>query len=206
MDAARTTQASPAACAASPHYPSLPCGRHTHPLLLTDCQQGHLDAALRASSAAGEDPELLRRVDVRLPPGKALEGDRGWDVFSLQYIVDGPLGAVLSPDAMAGALVGAGRAVEWRLICSAGPGFGRLGRSTLRAALARRPTSLAHRSAPTNAPPQATCASSGCCGPSSTWRLCWGSAGTVSTGRSAGWPRCGRRRSCTAWAWIMPTW
>lgn len=28
--------------------------------------------------------------------------DRGWDVFSLQYHVDGPLGAVLSPDAMAG--------------------------------------------------------------------------------------------------------
>lgn len=46
--------------------------------------QGHLDAALRASSVAGEDPGLLRRVDVRLPPGKALEGDTGWDVFSLQ--------------------------------------------------------------------------------------------------------------------------
>lgn len=65
--------------------------------------QGHLDAALRSSSAAGEDPDILRRVDVRLPPGKALEGDTGWDVFSLQYAVDGPLGAVLSPDAMAGA-------------------------------------------------------------------------------------------------------
>ncbi|KAL4446262.1 hypothetical protein ABPG77_003069 [Micractinium sp. CCAP 211/92] len=61
--------------------------------------QGHLDAALR-SCAAGEDPEVLRRVDVRLPPGKVLEGDRGWDVFSLQYHVDGPLGAVLSPEAM----------------------------------------------------------------------------------------------------------
>ena len=64
--------------------------------------QGHLDAALRSSSAAGEDPELLRRVDVRLPPSKPLEGDLGWDVFSLQYHLDGPLGAVLSPDAMAG--------------------------------------------------------------------------------------------------------
>lgn len=63
--------------------------------------QGHLDAALR-SCAAGEDPEVLRRVDVRLPPGKVLEGDRGWDVFSLQYHVDGPLGAVLSPEAMQG--------------------------------------------------------------------------------------------------------
>ena len=28
--------------------------------------------------------------------------ERGWEVFSLQYHVDGPLGAVLSPDAMAG--------------------------------------------------------------------------------------------------------
>lgn len=45
---------------------------------------------------------MLRRVDVRLPHTKALEGDRGWDVFTLQYLVDGPLGAVLSPDAMQG--------------------------------------------------------------------------------------------------------
>ena len=29
--------------------------------------QGHLDAALRSSSAAGEDPDVLRRVDVRMP-------------------------------------------------------------------------------------------------------------------------------------------
>lgn len=41
-------------------------------------------------------------MDVRLPPGKVLEGDRGWDVFSLQYHVDGPLGAVLSPEVMQG--------------------------------------------------------------------------------------------------------
>lgn len=72
------------------------------------CLQGHLDAALRSSSAAGDDPDVLRRVDVRLPHGKTLEGDQGWDVFSLQYHVDGPLGAVLSPDAMAGGWAGAG--------------------------------------------------------------------------------------------------
>lgn len=132
--------------------------------------QGHLDAALRSSSAAGEDPDVLRRVDVRMPPTSELAGstlatvqsstptcspgatcaglpasrtaaaahklsgcalrrmpcllhsahvsshghlliadkfgkdnmERGWEVFSLQYHVDGPLGAVLSPDAMAG--------------------------------------------------------------------------------------------------------
>lgn len=65
--------------------------------------QGHLDAALRSSSAAIEAADILRRVDVRLPHGKTLEGDLGWDVFALQYHVDeGPLGAVLSPDTMAG--------------------------------------------------------------------------------------------------------
>ncbi|EFN52184.1 hypothetical protein CHLNCDRAFT_139395 [Chlorella variabilis] len=49
--------------------------------------------------------DILRRVDVRLPHGKTLEGDLGWDVFALQYHVDeGPLGAVLSPDTMAGYL------------------------------------------------------------------------------------------------------
>lgn len=63
--------------------------------------QGYLDAALRSSSAASEDADILRRVDVRLP-SKPLEGDLGWDTFTLQYQVDGPLGAVLSPDAMAG--------------------------------------------------------------------------------------------------------
>ncbi|KAL4856634.1 Gamma-tubulin complex component 3 [Chlorella vulgaris] len=66
--------------------------------------QGHLDAALRSSSAANEDADVLRRVDVRLPPGKVLEGDLGWDIFSLQYLVDGPMRAVLSPDAMSGYL------------------------------------------------------------------------------------------------------
>ena len=48
-------------------------------------------------------------MDVRLPAGKSLEGDLGWDVFSLQYHVEGPLAAVLSPDAMAGAQGRAGR-------------------------------------------------------------------------------------------------
>lgn len=66
--------------------------------------QGHLDAALRSLSAAADEADVLQRVDVRLPPGKPLEGDLGWDVFSLQYHIDGPLGAVLSPDAMAGYL------------------------------------------------------------------------------------------------------
>ena len=49
---------------------------------------------------------LVTLSSVRLPAGKSLEGDLGWDVFSLQYHVEGPLAAVLSPDAMAGGHVG----------------------------------------------------------------------------------------------------
>ncbi|GAB4814758.1 hypothetical protein N2152v2_001804 [Parachlorella kessleri] len=60
--------------------------------------QGHLDTALRSSSAAGDDPDMLRRVDVRLQ--RTMDGDRGWDTFSLQYHLDGPMAAVFSQDNM----------------------------------------------------------------------------------------------------------
>lgn len=42
--------------------------------------------------------------------------ERGWEVFSLQYHVDGPLGAVLSPDAMAGEPTGWGshHSIAWQ--------------------------------------------------------------------------------------------
>ncbi|KAL6776783.1 GCP3 [Auxenochlorella protothecoides x Auxenochlorella symbiontica] len=61
--------------------------------------QGHLDAALRASTASSQDTDVADRLTVRL--ARALEGDSGWDVFSLQYAVDGALAAVLAPSAMA---------------------------------------------------------------------------------------------------------
>jgi gamma-tubulin complex component 3 len=63
--------------------------------------QGHLDAALRACGAdggggAGGAPGALR-AELR----RALEGDRGWDVFSVRYDPgDGPAAAVLSPKAL----------------------------------------------------------------------------------------------------------
>jgi hypothetical protein len=126
--------------------------------------QGHLDAALRAA-AASEDPDVLRRVDVRLPPGKALEGDQGWDVFSLQYHVDGPLGAVLSPDAMAGVYRGWGG--------GGGGGMSGIGGAGLLLPCGEHGSSwafpcLSHPLPAAPLHPQATCASSACCGPSST--------------------------------------
>eukprot|EP00887_Chlorella_sp_A99_P006021 scaffold27.g6021.t1 len=61
--------------------------------------QGHLDAALRFSSTASEDSDLQHRLSVRL--ARTMDGDRGWDVFSLQYLAsEAPLAVVLSPEAM----------------------------------------------------------------------------------------------------------
>lgn len=60
--------------------------------------QGHVEAALRSCGAAGADADQSHRVQVKLQ--RALEGDSGWDVFGLTYLVDGPAAAVLSPDAM----------------------------------------------------------------------------------------------------------
>lgn len=62
--------------------------------------QGHLDAALRSSGGAAADGDsILGRIDVSLARG--LEGDSGWDVFSLKYRVNGPISAVLNQNAMA---------------------------------------------------------------------------------------------------------
>lgn len=67
---------------------------------MTNRLQGHLDAALRACAAAAENPDALKRVEVKLQ--RNIEGDQGWDVFALHYLVEGPLAVVLSPEAMAG--------------------------------------------------------------------------------------------------------
>ena len=53
---------------------------------------GTLETAIRATNAQFEDPDILKRLDVQkleLSPG-----DHGWDVFSLQYHVDGPISTV----------------------------------------------------------------------------------------------------------------
>lgn len=61
--------------------------------------QGHVETALRSCGSATQDADLLPRVQVRIQ--RPLEGDSGWDVFGLSYIIDGPAAVVLSPEAMA---------------------------------------------------------------------------------------------------------
>ena len=86
-------------------YPPTPPNSHPPTTTPTPTAlQGHLDSALRGCCRGGEDGEAQRRLDVRL--ARAMEGDRGWDVFALSYRVEGPLAAVLSPEAMAGGWVG----------------------------------------------------------------------------------------------------
>ncbi len=58
---------------------------------------GIVEGALRSSMVQYEDAELLDRVAVRLLEPSA--GDMGWEVFSLDYVVDGPLTAVIHSNA-----------------------------------------------------------------------------------------------------------
>ncbi|KAK9864643.1 hypothetical protein WJX84_011115, partial [Apatococcus fuscideae] len=60
---------------------------------------GSLDAAVRASSAQYDSPDILDRLRLRLH--RQLASDTGWDVFVLQYSVTEPLATVLSDSAMA---------------------------------------------------------------------------------------------------------
>ncbi|XP_076356423.1 gamma-tubulin complex component 3 homolog isoform X1 [Tachypleus tridentatus] len=56
---------------------------------------GILESAIRATNAQFDSPNILQRLDVRLL--EASVGDTGWDVFSLDYHVDGPIGTVFTP-------------------------------------------------------------------------------------------------------------
>lgn len=49
-------------------------------------------ASVRATSQF-DDAEILEHLDVKLV--HAIEGDRGWDIFTLQYTVHGPLSTIL---------------------------------------------------------------------------------------------------------------
>lgn len=59
-----------------------------------------LEAAVRATNAQYEPPHVLARLHVNLYPNYDVSGDSriseecGWDVFALQYRVDGPLGTL----------------------------------------------------------------------------------------------------------------
>ncbi|KAK1802838.1 hypothetical protein P4O66_021376 [Electrophorus voltai] len=55
---------------------------------------GILETAVRATNAQFDSPEILKRLDVRLL--EVSPGDTGWDVFSLDYHVDGPIATVFT--------------------------------------------------------------------------------------------------------------
>ncbi|XP_070574424.1 gamma-tubulin complex component 3 homolog [Ptychodera flava] len=55
---------------------------------------GVLETAIRGTNAQFDDPEILKRLDVRLL--EVSPGDCGWDVFSLDYHVDGPISTVFT--------------------------------------------------------------------------------------------------------------
>lgn len=57
-----------------------------------------LETAVVASNAQYEEPDILKRLDVRLL--EISPGDLGWDVFSLDYHVDGPIGSVFTAECM----------------------------------------------------------------------------------------------------------
>ncbi|XP_043288124.1 gamma-tubulin complex component 3 [Venturia canescens] len=54
-----------------------------------------LESAIRATCTKQEDIDVQRRLDVRLLAPS--EGETGWDVFILDYNVDGPIGTILEP-------------------------------------------------------------------------------------------------------------
>ncbi|KAK1312967.1 hypothetical protein QJS10_CPA06g02256 [Acorus calamus] len=59
---------------------------------------GLLETAVRASNAQYDDRDMLDRLKVKMM--KHDEGDRGWDVFSLEYDACAPLDTVFSASAM----------------------------------------------------------------------------------------------------------
>ncbi|BBM99355.1 gamma-tubulin complex component 3 [Marchantia polymorpha subsp. ruderalis] len=60
---------------------------------------GTLESAIRASNAQYDDSDILDRLRVKMMPHS--DGDRGWDVFSLQYDARDPLTTVFTEDVMA---------------------------------------------------------------------------------------------------------
>lgn len=51
--------------------------------------------AIRSTTAQYDDQEILEHLDVRLL--EPFDGDTGWDIFTLQYTVRGPLSTILEP-------------------------------------------------------------------------------------------------------------
>lgn len=59
---------------------------------------GTLESAVRASNAQYDDGDVLDRLRVRMMPHN--DGDRGWDVFSLEYNARDPLTTVFTEEVM----------------------------------------------------------------------------------------------------------
>ncbi|XP_077516046.1 gamma-tubulin complex component 3 isoform X3 [Amblyomma americanum] len=57
-----------------------------------------LSEAVRTTNAQFVDPDILKRLEIKLLDINP--GDTGWDVFSLFYRVDGPIGMVFTPYCM----------------------------------------------------------------------------------------------------------
>ncbi|KAF9597245.1 hypothetical protein IFM89_016386 [Coptis chinensis] len=60
---------------------------------------GLLESAVRSSNAQYDDPNMLDRLRVKMMPHGT--GDRGWDVFSLEYDAGVPLNTVFTESVMA---------------------------------------------------------------------------------------------------------
>ncbi|KAF5737356.1 putative gamma-tubulin complex component [Tripterygium wilfordii] len=60
---------------------------------------GLLETAIRSSNAQYDDPDILDRLRVKMMPHGT--GDRGWDVFSLEYDARVPLDTVFTESVMA---------------------------------------------------------------------------------------------------------
>ncbi|CAH9079369.1 unnamed protein product [Cuscuta epithymum] len=60
---------------------------------------GLLESAIRSSNAQYDDPDILDRLRVKMLPHNS--GDRGWDVFSLEYDARVPLNTILTESVMA---------------------------------------------------------------------------------------------------------
>ncbi|XP_059646423.1 gamma-tubulin complex component 3 [Cornus florida] len=59
---------------------------------------GLLESAVRSSNAQYDDPDILDRLRVKMMPHNS--GDRGWDVFSLEYDARIPLNTVFTESVM----------------------------------------------------------------------------------------------------------
>jgi len=82
---------------------------------------GILETAIRGTNTQYEQQEILERLDVRLL--EIQPGDTGWDVFSLDYKVVGPIGVVFTPETMTQYLMlfntlWRAKRMEWVLSCT----------------------------------------------------------------------------------------